>query len=99
LNVEVTMMTKALVVLLFAIMLTGCAQAPPPPPRYQMHVVGDTTNAFVYRLDTVTGEIQTFAVMSPKFIDRLRPDIGKFIKEYYDTMEFVPGPNLAQRYK
>jgi hypothetical protein len=95
--VEVTTMTKALVALLLTITLTGCAQAPPPPPRYQMQVVGETTHALVYRLDTMTGEIETYAVMSPKFINRLDSDAAKFIKDYHATMEFVPGPNLPRR--
>jgi hypothetical protein len=94
-------MTKPLVVLLLLLMiaLTGCVQAPPPPPRYQMHVVGETMNALVYRLDTMTGEIQTFAVISPKFIEQRYPNVGKLFREYFDTMEFVPGPNLAQGHK
>jgi len=68
--------------------VTGCVQAPSPPsaPRYQMHVVGEAMNALVYRLDTMTGEIQTFAMMSPKFIERY-PNAAKLYKEYFDTME------------
>jgi ATP-dependent DNA ligase len=56
-----------------------------------MHGGGEPINALVYRLDTVTGEIQTYVVMSPKFIDRLRPDVGKSSRSTTTRWSSCPG--------
>ena len=58
----VTVMTIAL-----ASGCTGTAPGAPKTdgPRYQMQVIGEQANTYVYRLDTATGEIETFLVTSP----------------------------------
>jgi hypothetical protein len=60
-----------------------------------MQVVGETTHAYVYRLDTATGEIETFRVTSPEFIARLSREAANTLKQVHDGMTFTPGPTLA----
>lgn len=84
-----------------AITLTGgCSGAPsgspqPDVPRYQMQVVqSQGAYSYVYRLDTATGEIETFLVTSPEFIEGASREAANLLKRFHSAMTFTPGPTL-----
>src|SRR5262245_3983752 len=99
-------LARYLAVTVMTIVLTsGCSgTAPGAPktdsPRYQMQVVGvvgERGTVYVYRLDTATGEIETFLVSSPQMVQRLSPEGAKMLSEMHGSMTFTPGPTLAGR--
>jgi len=98
-------LARSLAVIVMAIALTnGCSgTAPGAPkadgPRYQMQVIGEQANIYVYRLDTATGEIETFLVTSPQVVQRLSPEAAKMLSDLHGSLTFTPGPTLAGKRK
>jgi hypothetical protein len=96
-------MKTGLAVLIFATMILagGCSGAPSgspqgDAPRYQMQVVArdGEAYAYVYRLDTATGEIEAFLVTSPKFIEQVSREAADLLKRLHGGLTFMPGPTL-----
>ena len=83
----------------------GCSGTPSASPqadapRYQMQVVASQgAYAYVYRLDTTTGEIETFLVTSPEFIEGVSREAANLLKRLHSAMTFTPGPTLPGKHK
>jgi hypothetical protein len=90
-----------LAVLSFAtiILAGGCSGTPSgspqiEAPRYQMQVVSSQyAYAYVYRLDTTTGEIETF-LLAPSRMMR-----SGSLKQLHEEMTLEPGPTLPGKRK
>ena len=50
-------------------------------------------------MDTATGEIETFMVTSPEFIQRASPEAADLLNRFHKSMRFIPGPTLAAKGK
>ena len=90
--------------LVMIVLTGGCSGTTPGAPktdgpRYQLQVVGEQGAVYVYRLDTATGEIETFLVTSPQMVQRLSPQAAKMLSELHGSLTFNPGPTLAGRRK
>ena len=86
------------------VLASGCSgTAPGSPktdgPRYQVQVIGEQGNVYVYRLDTASGEIETFLVTSPQVIQRLSPEAAKMLSDIHGSLTFTPGPTVAGKRK
>jgi hypothetical protein len=105
-SAEERTMTMILRVVAAMILVAGCSAAPtsqPPSvasPRYQLEVVrSDGPYNYVYRMDTATGEIETFMVTSPEFIERASPRAADLLNSFHKSMRFIPGSTLASKGK